>query len=301
MEINKRIKNSLIRNLICNDNVDHKLTRNNYSNKKRYNFSDGKKVNEKSIKISNEIYSKGLKLMKKKEKKLEEKILTEEIEFDKISFKPDLTKKIQRNTSNDYINNLILNNNNNNNNISLKFSNSNNHSQNFNLSQISERSKNEKNLLMSNKKSLKSQESNDLLKNNNNNNYQNYYSNSTTSINLNNRERESKSQNQLKYFNKKIHKNLGMYERSLKWKESKENKTRKLRDDTMLEENKSYNFSPNLSISKYINIKTDDRFYKSEIKHIESYIKRRKETLFKEENKKDYENKIFYKNKRILY
>jgi len=64
-----------------------------------------------------------------------------------------------------------------------------------------------------------------------------------------------------------------------------------------LEENKSFNFSPNLSISKNLILKTDDRFYKSEIKHLESNIKRRKDTLFKLENKKDYDNKIFYLNK----
>lgn len=88
--------------------------------------------------------------------------------------------------------------------------------------------------------------------------------------------------------------NTGIYDRCRKWKENNNKIKNKMRENFEQERSKQCNFSPFLR--KRIDKDFDDRFIRSESKHLDSYIKRRRSSLEHLEEQKNFEKKIFGKS-----
>lgn len=105
---NNNFENEINENILFNNedekknwvkNRDNKLWENNGINylnvksdrfeKKKDFFLNGKKMKENSLKISDKLYCKGMNLLKRKEKLANEKIIIENEEFTKFTFKPN--------------------------------------------------------------------------------------------------------------------------------------------------------------------------------------------------------------------
>jgi hypothetical protein len=88
--------------------------------------------------------------------------------------------------------------------------------------------------------------------------------------------------------------NNGIYDRCKRWKENNNISKNKLKEKFEKEESKQCNFAP--TIRKIINKDIDDRFIRSETKHLDVYIKRRRNSLEHLEEQKKFEKKIFGKS-----
>lgn len=87
--------------------------------------------------------------------------------------------------------------------------------------------------------------------------------------------------------------NTGIYDRCRRWKENNNKSKSKMREIFEKEQNKHCNFSP--LIRKKSNKEFDDRFIRSESKHLDTYIKRRRSSIEHLEEQKNFEKKIFGK------
>lgn len=145
-----------------------------------------------------------------------------------------------------------------------------------------------------------------LIYNYNNDNYSTNISHNTRNNNNNNinssnslsksKNNEKKLLGSLIQSKKKVfYNNYSLYDRCNKWMENKEIKHSKMRQISETEEKKNCYFSPVLNKSK-LKYNIDDRFIKSEIKYIDSYIRRRKNSIENEAQKKQFEEKIFCQN-----
>ena len=292
------IKNFYGRNLLENFNLIYEQE--NFRKNKNYYLihdknrdifnSAGKKICEKSIKISNKIYEKGINMLKKKERLIEEKNKGELQELKSLTFMPHINKEIKINSCNNlkinrfnsemsktYNNNFMKQN------IKNNINSNKSHSPNFNKSYYNSSIK--YNLNSSNDHSTNI--SNNLIINKTYN-----QSFNISNYSLNHLEKNDKSNLKSEHENNKS--STTFYERSSKWRDNKEKKKNKMREIINNQEKKKYSFSPIILTNNENYL--DDKFIKLETKHIQSYLTRRKNSIDKENKKKNYEDKIFGKN-----
>ena len=254
------------------------------------------KINQNSINISNNLYQKGINLLKKKEKVIEEKKKIDTEQLKKSNIKHNLNSTGSTN---------IINNTNNTN---LIFFNSNNSTINFvsnnNLcrsasSNFASNNINSNIVILSKTKNLNC--SSEDYKT------QNYSFNSSNlnSISMtpgDSKFKKMKSEN-IKFDKSEImdlHSSFGssFYDKCKKWKDNKEAKNNKIRDDKSLDELKKCSFSPKI-LKKNI-ISNEEKSKNKVIGQNNDYVKRRLNSINKMEQEKNYQSKIFGENVKNL-
>ena len=254
----------------------------NYNLLKKKN--DDHKLNTKSIKISHDIYTKGINMLKRKEILTEDKKKSETVEINKLSFSPNINK-IMKKKSEVNSKSFIFNSNN----SSTDFFTNNKKNCNNNLYRSPSTNFNSLNNFPSKvKKTRKFNFSSEEYKTFHQSSYETSLINS---LNLTPR----KSKSIINEKEKNCDFNTSFYEKTKKWKENKEAKNLKLKEKKSYEEFIKCSFSPSI-------IKKQFNFF-NEILEINSpenlYVTRRLNSIEKQEKNKTYQNKIFIENAKV--